>query len=383
MAHPFKRGFLLLVAVAILAAGSGRPASSAERVFTLPVVVPLTGFGAEYGAGDRMAIEIAISEINARGGVDGYRLAAQYFDDASDPTQDATLMHGLVRDSLIVVGPGLSGSCKAAFPIANAEKMPIVGILSDSSISSANRPWTFNIHVSAQLFSKAAADRWVRLTKVKNVVAIVDKTTTAPVVQMTQMLDALKADGINVIKTIEVSQTQATYSAEADSAKSLNPDGLVISAYPDADAAITKAVRAAGINKPILFTATSLTPDALRIGGAAMTNGYATVPSWYGIGNARKLVFDKAFMTASKGAPEVVTAPYFYDAIHLVADALVVSHALVSKASLQDRRQALRDAIATLPFRGATGNFTFLADGNRPGGGQWVKISDGKITGAY
>lgn len=378
--HILNRALAVLAMLALVAfAGSARGVA-AEKVFTIPVVVPLTGFGAEYGNGDRIAIEVAVAQINTTGGVDGYKLATQYYDDASDPTQDATILHGLVKNSLIVIGPGLSGSCKAAFPIANAEKMPIIGILSDASITADARPWTFNIHPSAQLFSKGAADKFLKLTKAKKFVAIVDKTTTAPSVQMQQMLEALKSDGAEIVQTIEVSQTQATYTAEADKAKSLDPDALVISAYPDANAAITKAMRAAGIAKPILFTATSLTPDAIKIGGAAMTNGWATVPSWYGIGTPRKLAFDHAFAAASKGTPEVVTAPYFYDAVYVLADALKSTHALSSNASLEQKREALRVAIEKGYFKGTMGDFSFRPDGNRPGIGQWVQIRDGKIA---
>ncbi len=369
-----------LAAAIVMVLASVAPAFAAGETFTIPVIVPLTGAGAEYGAGDKTAIQLAISEINAKGGVDGHPLAVNLLDDASQPTQAATIMHGLVGDSLVVLGPNLSGTCKAAFPVANGAGVPTVtGSNSDAAIMADNRPWTFNVFLVTQQLSKLAAARWAKETTAKNVVAIVDKDNAATVVQANALLDALQADGTKVLRRIDVSESQATYSAEADAAKSLNPEALVISAYPDAAGAITKAVRAAGITQPILFTTTTITPDSLRIAGPAMTNGYVMLGAWPHVGPPKKIAFDDAFIKLSGGVAPAPTSAFLYDTVYLIAAALKSSGVLNSTKPLADRRAALRDALGHTHVDGATGDFTMNPDGLRTGTGIWMQVTNGKV----
>ena len=369
---------------ALLCAGMvlsvAQPSRGADKVFTIPVMLPLTGVGGEYGAGDKIAVEMAVDEINARGGIDGYKLAYQVYDDGSQPTQAATIMHGLVKDNLVILGSTLSGTCKASFPIANAAGVPTVGIESDAAITASNRPWTFNVFLVTQGVAKSAATKWLAITHAKNVVAIVDKDAAAATIQAAALLQALGNSGVKVSRRIDVSEQQATYTAEADAAKALNPDGLVISAYPDAAGAIVKALRGAGMNQPILFTTTTVTTDSLKIAGPAMTNGWVSLAAWPGTGGPKKLAFDKNFMKRSKGLPPEPTASYRYDAVYLVANALKASGVLTSSKSLEEKRTALREAIAHGHVDGASGDWSMNPDGLRSGAGLWAAVKDGKVV---
>ena len=373
------RPLVAAVVAAVLIAAS--PSSAAPDVFTIPVIVPMTGAGAEYGAGDKIGIQLAVDEINAKGGVNGHKLDVKLLDDASQPTQAATIMHGLVGDNLVVLGPNLSGTCKAAFPVANTAGVPTVtGSNSDATIIADNRPWTFNVFPVTQQLSKLAATHWQKATKAKTIVAIVDKDNAATIVQANALLDALQANGTKLLRRIDVSESQATYNSEADAAKSLNPDALLISAYPDAAGAITKAVRGAGITQPILFTTTTVTPDSMRIAGPAMTNGYVMMSTWPHVGPPKKLAFDDAFEKASGGVAPAPTSAFLYDTVYVIAAALKSSGVLDSTKALPDRRAALRDALGHTHIDGATGNFTLSPDGLRSASGIWMQVTNGKIA---
>jgi branched-chain amino acid transport system substrate-binding protein len=379
---PFARWALaaaLSAAVSVVPTVS--PLAADDRTVTIPVIVPLTGPGAEYGAGDKLAVLMAFDEVNAHGGIDGYKLKADIYDDGSVATQSAGIMHGLVANSLAILGPNLSTTCKAAFPIANASGVvAISSSISDASILAQNRPWTFNVFLPGNTVEKAAADKFVAMKKPKTVVAIVDRDEIASSAQATFLLDALQGDGVKLVRRIDVSEQQATYGSEADAAKALKPDMLVVSAYPDPSGAIVKALRGAGMNQPILFTITSITPDSLRIGGSAMTNGWAMVEAWPGIGNARKRTFDENFEKLSKGLVPEPTAPYMYDTAMLLAAGLKSSGVLKSNAPLDQRRTMLRDALAHQHVAGVTGDWNMTPSGLRTGTPLWLAIQDGKVV---
>lgn len=382
-------GVLSLVATVatgslLLSACGSNPTTSSSggtKTFTIPVIIPLTGAGAEYGLGDQVGMQVALNQINQAGGIDGYHLAAQVYDDASDPTKAAQIMHGIVGSSLVVLGPNLSTTCLSAFPIANAAGVPTVSSsVSDGTILAGNRPWTFDVFIPANDLEPPAASKWLAITHAKTVVAIVDQNQTAATAQATSLLNALQSDGVKVLKTIYVSENEATYSAEADAAAALHPDGLVVSGYPDTAGAVVKALRAAGQNQSILFTTTSVTQDSLQVGGSAMTNGWVMLESWPGVGGPTVQAFDKAYEKMDKGLTPEPTAPFMYDSVYLIANALKSSGVLTSNASLSAKRLALRKALAKTSVTGATGNWTMTPSGIRSGSGLWVQVKNDAVV---
>ena len=64
-------------------AASSDTAASGET-FKIGVIGPLTGGAAQYGTGVAKAAKIAVDEINADGGINGYQVELQSEDDALD-----------------------------------------------------------------------------------------------------------------------------------------------------------------------------------------------------------------------------------------------------------------------------------------------------------
>ena len=94
-----------LAAAIVLVLTPRCPGFAAGETFTIPVIVPLTGAGAEYGAGDKTAIQLAIYEINAqrrRRRPPPGRQPARRRQPADSGGDDHA---GLVGDSLVVLGP--------------------------------------------------------------------------------------------------------------------------------------------------------------------------------------------------------------------------------------------------------------------------------------
>lgn len=374
-----------IIAVAALAALAGCSATStqnsAQDLLTLPVVVPLTGPGAEYGIGDQIAMKMAVQQVNEHGGVDGVKLRYKVYDDGSDPVKSAQVMRNLVKNSLLVLGPNLSTTAQAGFPVANAAKLPAVtSSVSDEEIMRKNQPWTFDLFLAAQELEPLGARKWLATHPARSVVAIVDKEQDAATAQADAMLGELRKRGVRVLKTIQVSESQPGYGAEARLTKSLHPDGVVVSAFPEATGAISKVLRSIGVEQPILFTTTSVTPDSLKVGGASMTNGSVILEYWPHLMGQRAEDFDAAFVKADKGQEPEPTAAYMYDSVLVAAQAIKDSGVVKGSGSLQDKRNKVRDALRRVQFTGVTGAVSFRQDGTRTGSGVWVEVRDGTVV---
>ena len=58
-------------------------------------ILPLTGSAAPYGENAKRGIELALSEINAKGGINGYRIVIFYEDSKTAPKEAVAALNKL------------------------------------------------------------------------------------------------------------------------------------------------------------------------------------------------------------------------------------------------------------------------------------------------
>lgn len=117
----------LLAATAILARASR--ATAAEPV-KLGLVAALSGQSAKSGEGITRGLQVAMDEVNARGGVGGRPLVLVRRDDESNPAKGQTAARELIdREGVAALFGGIdSPVSQAIVPIVNAAKVPFMGV---------------------------------------------------------------------------------------------------------------------------------------------------------------------------------------------------------------------------------------------------------------
>jgi branched-chain amino acid transport system substrate-binding protein len=126
-------GIVLLV-VAVVFAGLPGGLTAQGKVVKIGLSLPLTGADADGADAIMKGAQMAIAEINAKGGVKGYKLEALVYDSATpaagqyDPAQAATNYKKFIADSLVMaaVGPVMSGEGKAISPILSEADMATI-----------------------------------------------------------------------------------------------------------------------------------------------------------------------------------------------------------------------------------------------------------------
>jgi branched-chain amino acid transport system substrate-binding protein len=112
----------------------GRARAAEAKVIRIGINMPFTGGEAEGANLIKDGVVLAMDEINAKGGVAGYKLELVLLDDGTstsggyDPAQAATNARKMVTDPTILaaIGPYNSGSGKAMSPILSAASLPII-----------------------------------------------------------------------------------------------------------------------------------------------------------------------------------------------------------------------------------------------------------------
>src|SRR5947209_17584623 len=105
-------GLLLATVSAAAAFAQGAPIKLAD-------VAELSGGGATVGNNWKNGIDLAIEEINAKGGLLGRKLEATHADSQSNPgVARAQVQKALDNEPYVLLGPGYSGSVKVTAPLA-------------------------------------------------------------------------------------------------------------------------------------------------------------------------------------------------------------------------------------------------------------------------
>ncbi|NUR11245.1 MAG: ABC transporter substrate-binding protein, partial [Bradyrhizobium sp.] len=93
--------------------------SAFAQAIKLADVAELSGGGATVGTNWKNGIDLAIEEINAKGGVLGRKLEVTHADSQSNPgVARAQVQKALDAEPYVLLGPGYSGSVKVTAPLA-------------------------------------------------------------------------------------------------------------------------------------------------------------------------------------------------------------------------------------------------------------------------
>src|SRR5215813_4163802 len=125
---------IALVSAVTVAAALPAVSTAQSKVVKIGLSLPLTGADADSADAILKGAQMAVAEINAKGGTAGYKLEAIVYDSATpaagqyDPAQAATNYKKFVADSLVLaaVGPVMSGEGKAISPILSEADMATI-----------------------------------------------------------------------------------------------------------------------------------------------------------------------------------------------------------------------------------------------------------------
>ena len=135
MKKKFALSFLTIASVALLAAcgevstsGSNTTGNEIGKELKVGFNFEKTGEVAAYGSAEQKGAQLAVDEINAKGGADGKKIVVTDKDNKSETAEAATITTNLVTQSKVnaLVGPATSGATAAAVANAGKAGVPLV-----------------------------------------------------------------------------------------------------------------------------------------------------------------------------------------------------------------------------------------------------------------
>ncbi|MES2999567.1 MAG: ABC transporter substrate-binding protein [Pseudomonadota bacterium] len=374
----------LFTAAALLGALQVLPAA-AQDAWKFTTMMPLTGSNAGYSQELKLGFEIALEEINRKGGIKGRPVQLNILDTQSNPGQVATLVRQACDEALIVLGPALTNEARVAFPVANSMKCPsIAPAASGAGLTTGSRPWTFSMLTPSNVTTPLAVNAVIAKVKPTKSVVFVEKADSASndyAEISNKTLAAAKVPG----EMVAVSSTDVDFGPAMTRATGANPDLIVISSMERAAVGLLKEFRKSQMRSNVLLTQSAWNAVTAALPPDVLENVYRYSQSDPGTSDdPRVKEFVKTFQAKSGGRPPSIVGILPYDLLMVAKDAVERGNLKGDAASrVADRQKFIEALAATKDWQGLGGKMSMSPDGFMVGApivlvyraGKWERVA--------
>lgn len=317
----------------------------------------LSGWAATYGEDARVGVDLAVDEINEKGGLLGRKVVVEYEDTGADRAKAVALYRRFAADPDVVAMLSISSvEFLALDPVGEEVKLPLISVGSAASYEGFG-PWSFRIQLIIDKAMPFVLKSLKDLRGVKSIAVIYDAQNNYTVSEMEAVRAGAEKAGIEVVGVESFRTGEQDFTLQLTRLKGADPDALYVAATTNEAALIISQAR-------------SLRIEAQMLGGAGLNDPrIAELPGNTAAGVMTFFPFDpeadepavKNFMERyhaeyGEGDPAAYNA-LGYDAMMLLADA-------IRRAGSTDR-DAVRKALgSTEGLKLANGVFTYEGSGD-------------------
>ena len=383
----WKKAMSVACAAAIMAtviAGCGGKKDGGAKADSKELVIgahfELTGNVANYGKSTFNGVQMAIDEVNAKGGINGKKIKLVQGDNKSEPAEAGNIATKLITKdkAVVLIGPATSGCVAASSPIATSNKVPLMAPVATAPMITVEKdgkvkPFIFRACFIDPFQGKVMATFADKTLKLKKVAIFFDSSSDYSKGLSDVFAKTLEGTGGKIVAKEAFLAKDVDFKSALTKIKATNPEALFVPAYYEEVSKIVKQAREVGLTCPILGSDGWDSPKLAEIaGGAALNNTYFC--SAYSAQDKDPNVqnFIKAYKEKYKAEPDNFSI-HGYDAALVVVEA-------IKKAGNTDGKKIAEELAKIKDFPVATGKFTVDKDHNPVSGGIIIELKDGVQT---
>jgi len=331
-------------------------AACAPRPIPVGVILPLTGDFAAYGLPMKQGMELAVEAVNAAGGVGGRRLELRIEDSRGEPARAAQAAQTLIERDRVpaLLAGGTSAEVLAAAPVAQRYGRVLLSPSASTPLLTGAGDWIFRNYPSDALEGKVMADFAAYTLHASRVLVIASENPYAEGLRG-EFARAFETGG-RTTETLLFRPDRASDAAAEAARRFGEVHALYLVGYAGQLVPLVKALRAAGVPRPLLATsavaseafAPPLGPDAEDV--VFPRPQFDPASSQPGVA-----AFVSSFRARYGTEPDIYAA-HAYDAVLLLARAMT---------DLGPRPDTIRRGLLELRnFPGVSGPTTFDSEGD-------------------
>ena len=352
---------------------SSSSAKASGDSITIGTVTTNSGTAAAYGEAEVKGFELAVSEINAKGGINGKKVKLESMDDKGDATEASNAYNKLAGDNnvLAVAGPTISATTAAVAPLADQSKLVTIAPAATSdSIETGN--YLFRTCFKDSYQGEVAARFAAENLKVKKVAVLYGTGDPYSSGVGEAFAKASEKLGLEVVdKESSSSADDTEYSAQLQKIQASGAELLYAPYYYSvAGPYIIPQARSVGFEGYVMgpdgYDGLKLTGDKSQYNKTYYTTHYSADDNT----NTKVQDFIKSYKSKNNAEPNTFAA-LGYDTIYMIKQA-------IEKAGENATREDVRNAVAGMTFDGVTGKFTMDKSGSPTKSVTVLEMKDGK-----
>ena len=356
---------------------SSSSAKASGDSITIGTVTTNSGTAAAYGEAEVKGFELAVSEINAKGGINGKKVKLESMDDKGDATEASNAFNKLAGDNSVlgVVGPTISSPTAAVAPLADQSKLVTIAPAATSdSIETGNYLFRtcFKDSYQGEIAAKFAAET-LKVKKVAVLYGTGDPYSSGVGEAFAKAAEKL---GLEVVdKESSSSADDTEYSAQLQKIQASGAELLYAPYYYSvAGPYIIPQARSVGFEGYVMgpdgYDGTDFPEELKQTGAKIYKTYYTTHYSADDNTNTKVQDFIKSYKSKNNAEPNTFAA-LGYDTIYMIKQA-------IEKAGENATREDVRNAVAGMTFDGVTGKFTMDKSGSPTKSVTVLEMKDGK-----
>lgn len=350
----------------------------AQDVVKIGFASPLTGGQASYGKDNQNGAQMAIDELNAQGrkiGGKAVKFALMAEDDQADPKMGPLVAQKLVDAHVAgVVGHFNSGVTIPASTIYSDAGIPQLSVSTNVKYTMQGYKTAFRLMADDGKQGKALGEYAVKTLKLKRL-AVIDDATAYGQGLADEFERAVKAAGGEVVKHEHTNDKAVDFAPLLTLIKAQKPDAIFFGGYDQQAAPMARQMKTLGMDIKLMGGETMNSAKFIELAGPAAEGHIASTPG----AALESRPNGKAFAAKYKARYNQdigLYAPYFYDGVMLIAEAMKAANSI-------DPAQYL-PALAKIRYAGITANIEFDGKGDLTQGlltifevknGKWEVIS--------
>ena len=330
-----------------------------EKEYLIGATLPLTGELASFGSNVRQSIELAVSEINLNGGINGSKIRVDFEDDQCDKLKAVTNVEAFYAKGIsIILGPFCSGASLGAAPLAEKKNLIFMSGAATNPVLS-NYSSFFRTIPSDSYQGKFAAEYAYNVLG-KKTVAISSVQNDYAFGVKEAFKNRFVELGGKVLIELEHAEKSTDLRTEVAKIKELSPELIFLAPYNVDGGSFLKQARAIGLDTQILASESVEDPKIVEIAQSAAEGLLFTKPK-----NNQSSEFAANYSKTFGAQPGVYDA-FWYDGTKSLANAMI---------KCNKNTNCIKNTLVDSPaFSGASGNIDFDEKGDIVGAEYLIKI---------
>jgi branched-chain amino acid transport system substrate-binding protein len=258
----------LALAVTACGGSGGSTGGASTGPIRVGLIVSLTGNYTPLGSEDKKAVELAVEQINSKGGLLGRKIELVERDDKTAPDQGIVAFNQIKGQIDALIGPVFSNSALAIEPLAQREKIPYLSLAPAQEQVEPIKSYVFVTPALSSMYAERYL-QYIQAIKITKIAVAHDTKSAYSVAGHKAMTSLASKYGVSIVTDEPYETTTSDFSAIFTHVKDSGAQALVFWGSGAPGVTAGKQYAASGLKVPLFLTGSQASKLWLEPMGAA------------------------------------------------------------------------------------------------------------------